>query len=181
MKGDFFMDRNKYNAQIFPSGHVIIFEQKYLDEAIEAGKELLLVCNNLNGGDAYTLGAEPYTDGENDGYCLYTNYIENTILRSDELKRFYYAIFDEGEEIMMKTNHHATAYFCNHFWDEDSEIENPNDEIFRKMIDEKATIKNLSKNYDSEGNVDVEDWKERACALIRYGIVSEDVLKYCEV
>ena len=47
------MNRNKYNAQIFPNGHVIIFEQRLLDEAIEKGKEILLVCVNADGGYAY--------------------------------------------------------------------------------------------------------------------------------
>ena len=46
------MDKNKYNAQIFPNGHVIIFEQSILDEAIEKGKEILLVCVNRDGGNA---------------------------------------------------------------------------------------------------------------------------------
>ena len=54
------MDKNKYNAQIFPNGHVIIFEQSILDEAIEKGKEILLVCVNTDGGYAYAIGAEPY-------------------------------------------------------------------------------------------------------------------------
>lgn len=175
------MNKNKYNVQIFPNGHVIVFEQYLLDEAIEEEKELLLVCNNRNGGYAYALGAEPYNDGENDGYCLYTNPIEDAMFTSDGLKQFCYAIFEEGEEIMMETGSHATAYRFNYFVDDESEIENPNDELFRKMIDEEGTVKNLSKNYDDEGDPDIEDWKERVCALIRYGIVSEDALKYCEV
>ena len=32
---------------------------------------------------------------------------------------------------------------------------------------------------DNENERDIEDWKERVWALIRYGIVSEDALKYC--
>ena len=79
----------------------------------------------------------------------------------------------------MKTGSHATAYRFNRFVDDKSEIENPNDELFRKMIDEESTVKNLSKSYDDNGDPDIEDWKERVCALIRYGIVSEDALKYC--
>lgn len=171
------MDKNKYNAQIFPNGHVIIFEQSILDEAIEKGKEILLVCNNRNGGYAYALGAEPYEDG----ICLYCREIYDTIFTSNELKRFHMTIFNEGEEVIMKTGSHATAYFCDKFVDYDSEIENPNDELFRKMIDEESTVKNLSKSYDDNGDPDIKDWKERVYALIRYGIVSEDALKYCKV
>lgn len=47
------------------------------------------------------------------------------------------------------------------------------------MIDEESTVKNLSANYNDEGNPDIEDWKERVWALIRYHVVSEDALKYC--
>lgn len=175
------MNKNKYNAQIFPNGHVIIFEESILDEAIEKGKEILLVCNNRNGGYAYAIGAEPYNDGENDGYSLYTNHIEDAMFISDALKQFYYAIFEEGEEIIMATGSHATAYRFNRFVDDESEIENPNDELFRKMIDEESTVKNLSKSYDDNGDPYIEDWKERVWALIRYHIVSEDALKYCKV
>ena len=60
-----------------------------------------------------------------------------------------------------------------------TKIENPSDELFRKMIDEESTVKNLSKCYNDEGDPNIEDWKERVWALIRYGIVSEDDLKYC--
>lgn len=79
----------------------------------------------------------------------------------------------------MKTGSHATAYRFNRFVDDKSKIENPNDELFRKMIDEKSAVKNLSKYYNDEGDPDIEDWKERVWALIRYYIVSEDALKYC--
>lgn len=168
------MNGNKYNAQIFPNGHVIIFEQRLLDEAIEKGKEILLVCVNADGGYAYALGAKSYED------CiyLYCQDIYKTLFTSDELKRFHAAIIDEGEEIIMKTGSHATAYRFNRFVDDKSEIENPNDELFCKM-DEESTVKNLSKSYDDNGDPDIEDWKERVWALIRYGIVSEDALKYC--
>ena len=57
-----------------------------------------------------------------------------------------------------------------------TKIENPSDELFRKMIDEKSTVKNLSKYYNDEGDPDIEDWKERVWALIHYGIVSENAL-----
>lgn len=176
------MNGNKYNAQIFPNGHVIIFEQRLLDEAIEKRKEILLVCVNADGGYAYALSAKSYEG------CiyLYCQDIYNTLFTSDELKRFHAAIIDEGEEIIMKTGSHATAYRFNRFVDDKSEfvddkseIENPNDELFRKMIDEKSTVKNLSKYYNDEGDPDIEDWKERVWALIRYHIVSEDALKYC--
>ena len=60
-----------------------------------------------------------------------------------------------------------------------TKIENPSDELFRKMIDEESTVKNLSKYYNDEGDPDIEDWKERVWALIHYGIVSENALKYC--
>lgn len=169
------MNKNKYNAQIFPNGHMIIFEQSILDEAIEKGKEILLVCNNADGGYAYALSAKSYEDG----IYLYCQDIYNTLFTSDELKCFHTAIIDEGEEIIMKTGSHATAYRFNRFVDDKSEIENPNDELFRKMIDEESTVKNLSANYNDEGNPDIEDWKERVWALIRYHVVSEDALKYC--
>ena len=169
------MDKNKYNAQIFPNGHVIIFEQSILDEAIEKGKEILLVCVNADGGCAYTISAESYAAN---GYNLYGHGLYNTLFTSDELKRFHAIIIDEGEEVIMKTGSHATASRFNRFVDDKSEIENPNDELLRKMIDEESTVKNLSKYYNDEGNPDIEDWKERVWALIRYHVVSEDALKY---
>lgn len=170
------MNKNKYNAQIFPNGHVIIFEQSILDEALEKGKELLLVCVNTDGGYAYAIGAESYAAN---GYNLYGHGLYNTLFTSDELKRFHAIIIDEGEEVIMKTGSHATASRFNRFVDDKSEIENPNDELFRKMIDEESTVKNLSKYYNDEGDPDIEDWKERVWALIRYHVVSEDALKYC--
>lgn len=170
------MNKNKYNAQIFPNGHVIIFEQSLLDEAIEKGKELLLVCNNVDGGYAYAISVESYAAN---GYNLYGHGLYNTLFTSNELKRFHAIIIDEGEEVIMKTGSHATASRFNRFVDDKIEIENPNDELLRKMIDEESTVKNLSKYYNDEGNPDIEDWKERVRALIRYHIVSEDALKYC--
>mgnify|MGYP006954673073 FL=1 len=172
------MNKNKYNAQIFPNGHVIIFEQSILDEAIEKGKEILLVCVNTDGGYAYAIGVESYAAN---GCNLYGHGLYNTLFTSDEVKRFHAIIIDEGEEVIMKTGSHATAARFNRFVDDKSEIENPNDELFRKMIDEENTVKNLSKYYNDEGDPDIEDWKERVWALIRYHIVSEDALKYCKV
>lgn len=47
---------NKYEARIFPNGRVVCYERKDLDDAINAGKELLIVCNCHTGGFAEAIG-----------------------------------------------------------------------------------------------------------------------------
>ena len=172
------MDKNKYNAQIFPNGHVIIFEQRLLDEAIEQGKEILLICVNADGGYAYAIGAEPYEDG----LCLYTNTIDNSIFTPEDYNKFYRIIIDWGEDIIMANGYPATSYRFGYFIDDKSEIVDYNKALFRKFVDAERTVKNLTVKHidgDNENERDIEDWKERVWALIRYHIVSEDALKYC--
>ena len=172
------MDKNKYNAQIFPNGHVIIFEQSILDEAIEKGKEILLVCVNTDGGYAYAIGAEPFEDGLH----LYTNTIDNSIFTPEDYSRFYRIIIDWGESIIMASGFPATSYRFGYFIDDKSEIVDYNKALFRKFVDAEQTVKALTVKHidgDIENERDIEDWKERVWALIRYGIVSEDDLKYC--
>ena len=47
---------NKYEARIVPNGRVVFYERKDLDDAINAGKELLIVCNCHTGGFTEAIG-----------------------------------------------------------------------------------------------------------------------------
>ena len=76
----------------------------------------------------------------------------------------------------------ATSYRAGYFIDDKSEIVDYNKALFRKFVDAERTVKALTVKHidgDIENERDIEDWKERVWALIRYGIVSEDALKYC--
>ena len=47
----------KYDVRFFPNGRVYFLDYDILDEALEAGKEILIVMNCWSGGYALAIGA----------------------------------------------------------------------------------------------------------------------------
>lgn len=92
---------NKYEARIFPNGRVVYYERKDLDDAINAGKELL------------------------PERIRYSNYIHEQVFTGEEMVRFHKIIFTEGEKIFDNDFDYATQYdsIYHRFYDGDREMQ----------------------------------------------------------
>lgn len=143
---------NKYEARIFPNGRVVCYERKDLDDAINAGKELLIVCNCHTGGFAEAIGAT-----EEPKRIRYSDYIHEQMFTGKEMVRFHKIIFTEGEKIFDDNFDYATQYSSIYhcFYDGDKKM----------RVDEKTTARFL--------------YKEQVKAMIEIGVLTEKALEYC--
>lgn len=101
-------------------GHIHVVSGKDYSDAIEAGKENLLICDNC--GATYISGAEE-AEG---GYSLYRHEIPQNLMTSennystdltDYLKRFYKVNYSVGYGVPMTTGYFADELFCGRFLD----------------------------------------------------------------
>lgn len=101
-------------------GHIHVVSGKDYSDAIEAGKENLLICGNC--GATYISGAEE-AEG---GYSLYRYEIPQNLMTSennysadltDYLKRFYKVNYSVGYGVPMTTGYFADTLFCGRFLD----------------------------------------------------------------
>lgn len=109
------------DAVIFCScGHIHVVSGKDYSDAIEAGKENLLICGNC--GATYILGAEE-AEG---GYSLYRHEIPQNLMTSennystdltDYLKKFYKVNYSVGYGVPMISGYFADKYFGGRFRD----------------------------------------------------------------
>lgn len=188
------INRNKYMPYIFNNGRVVLVEQKTIDDAIDFGKEILIICNAWSGGYAHAIGAEKYVDPDF-GECwgMYGYDIENKELNATDLDKFYRVIISSGEKIMMETGEQATAYQGNDFIDWDSSVDALRARVdvirvrtgeimdyyhLRSTIDPRFTVNSLNYNYTEDHKPNYEDWEERIWALINIGILPKDAVKY---
>ena len=143
---------NKYEAEIFPNGRVALYKRKDLEDAIKAGKELLIVCNCHTGGFSKAIGAT-----EKPERIRYSDYIHEQVFTGEEMVRFHKIIFTEGEKIFDNNFNYATQYnsIYHCFYDGDREMQ----------VDEKTTARCL--------------YKEQVKAMIEIGLLSEKALSYC--
>lgn len=158
----------KYDVRFFPNGRVYFLDWDILDEALKAGKEILIVMNCWSGGYALAIGADkiPATWYDEDagsdeiGYEMYSYDIKDIELSQEHLTRFHKVIFTSGVQIRMKTGDQATYYDSNGFVDWDTSYEsfkekylynNETKEQFenlRSEVDWKAT-KNFMKSEEN--------------------------------
>lgn len=176
----------KYEACIFDNGRVVFVDSEIISNAIEKGKEILIVCNAWSGGYAYAIGAKKFSDPDfGECYGIYGYDVEEAEFNLEDLQKFYKVIFTPGEMIYMETGDQANSYCGGQFTDWHSEEEVINrrsgfypslgnktlskDEIFykRNTVDECMTVRHLYK--DVEAKVE---------ALINKGILSEDAKKW---
>lgn len=118
----------KYDVRFFPNGRVYFLDYDILDEALKAGKEILIVMNCWSGGYALAIGGDkiPATwyneDAGSDeiGYEMYSYDIKDIELSQEHLTRFHKVIFTSGVQIRMKTGDQATYYNSGEFIDWDT-------------------------------------------------------------
>ena len=152
---------NKYEARIFPNGRVVLYKRKDLEDAIKAGKELLIVCNCLYGGYALAIGADVTTDWyepDKTAWMMYSYDVFDREFTGGEMAKFHKVIFTEGERIYNKEGDYATSYF-------------PWRNCFQKngvnmKVSEEITARFLS--------------REEVEAMIEIGVLTEKALKYCK-
>ena len=152
---------NKYEARIFPNGRVVCYKQKDLEDAIKAGKELLIVCNCLYGGYALAIGADVTTDWYDPNKTTYMMYSYDLLDREftgEEMAKFHKVIFTEGERIFNKEGDYATSYF---FWKHCFQKNGVN-----MKVSEKITAQFLN--------------REEVKAMIEIGVLTQEALKYCK-
>ena len=164
----------KYDVRFFPNGRVYFLDYDILDEALEAGKEILIVMNCWSGGYALAVGADkiPATwydedaDPDEIGYEMYSYDIKETEFSQEDLVRFYKVIFTHGIQIRMKTGEQATYYDANGFVDWDTSYQsfkekylynNETNEQFEKLrreVDWEATKNFMSTEKDFQDKIE---------------------------
>ena len=183
--------RNKYMPYVFGNGRVVLVENKTLDEAIDLGKEILIICNAWSGGYAHAVGAEKTIDPDF-GECwnMYGYDIKDKELDAVDLDKFYRVIISSGEQIWMKSGDQANSYIGGVFTDWNTSLRSmcdrtgvtvtTEDEAYKRRtaVDACGTVRRLNYKYTEDHKPDYVDWEERIWALIRIGILPKDAVKY---
>lgn len=162
----------KYDVRFFPNGRVYFLDYDILDEALEAGKEILIVMNCWSGGYALAVGANKILwYDENTGfneisYVMYSYDIKETEFSQEDLARFHKVIFTDGVQIRMKTGDQATCYISGEFIDWDTSYQdfkkrylynNETEEQFenlRREVDWEATKSFMSTEKDFQDKIE---------------------------
>ena len=162
----------KYDVRFFPNGRVYFLDYNILDEALEAGKEILIVMNCWSGGYALAIGAnkifwyDENTGSDKIGYEMYSYDIRETEFSQEDLARFYKVIFTNGVQIRMKTGDQAVCYISGEFIDWDTSYQdfkkkyiynNETEEQFEKLrreVDWEATKSFMSTEKDFQDKIE---------------------------
>ena len=185
------INRNKYMPYVFGNGRVVLVENKTIDEAIDLGKEILIICNAWSGGYAHAVGAEKDIDPDF-GECwnMYGYDIKDKELDATDLNKFYRVIISSGEQIWMKSGDQANSYIGGIFTDWNTSLRSmcdrtgvtitTEDEAYKRRtaVDACGTVRRLNYKYTEDHEPDYVDWEERIWALIRIGILPKDAVKY---
>ena len=185
------INRNKYMPYVFGNGRVVLVENKTIDEAIDLGKEILIICNAWSGGYAHAVGAEKDIDPDF-GECwnMYGYDIKDKELDATDLDKFYRVIISSGEQIWMKSGDQANSYIGGVFTDWNTSLRSmcdrtgvtvtTEDEAYKRRtaVDACGTVRRLNYKYTEDHKPDYVDWEERIWALIRIGILPKDAVKY---
>ena len=185
------INRNKYMPYVFGNGRVVLVENKTIDEAIDLGKEILIICNAWSGGYAHAVGAEKDIDPDF-GECwnMYGYDIKDKELDATDLNKFYRVIISSGEQIWMKSGDQANSYIGGIFTDWNTSLRSmcdrtgvtitTEDEAYKRRtaVDACGTVRRLNHKYTEDYKPDYVDWEERIWALIRIGILPKDAVKY---
>ena len=176
----------EYMVNSFANGRVAFIDSKLFDDAVEAGKEILVVCNAYSGGEAVAYGADKEQDPEYGlAYNCYSYELQEEIFDGEQMNKFHKIIFTQGERIFMLSGGAANQNMCGRFVDWESSDEEINDRHLRypfknnlateeeliyerNTIDEKRTVHMLP-SRDKFAKVE---------ALIECGILSSKALNY---
>lgn len=191
----------KFQLYIFPNGRVYFLDYELLSKALEAEKEILIICNAWSGGYTRVIGGEKkydpyYSETDENGellpyYDMYSYEIKDEEFNTEDLNKFYKIIFTSGEQIRMETGEQANSYQGDKFFDWDSSEDAivdrksmsypigqkwvPESELavqkVRQTVDSCATVRFLPKK-------DPDIQKEMVKTLIAYRIIDKDSEKY---
>ena len=127
------------NYQIYfaDNGKIIFVPYEFIDEALEADKELLIIQTGYRGNFRHIIGA----DKTNEGYMMYGYTPDETILDGNDLKRFYRVIFTQGEKVYMEDGDYADNHYAD-VW--------RSDRTGCEVIDYKRTFRCLSSDAHRE-------------------------------
>lgn len=185
------INRNKYQPYIFGNGRAVLVENKIINEAIDYGKEILIICNARSGGYATVVGAEKMVDDPDfpESWAMYGYDIKDKEFNAVDLDRFYRVIISSGEQIWMESGEQANTYQSNTFIDYSSSVEDIRNRTgktmdyfhLRSTVDPRATVTGLNYKYTEDHKPDYTDWEERIWALINIGILPKDAVKYIPI
>ena len=99
----------KYQIYFADNGKIIFVPYEFIDEALEADKELLIIQTGYRGNFRHIIGA----DKTNEGYMMYGYTPDETVLDEKDLKRFYRVIFTQGEKVYMEDGDYADNHYAN--------------------------------------------------------------------
>lgn len=132
-------------------GHIHVVSGKDYSDAVEAGKENLLICGNC--GAMYIHGAEEVEGG----YSLYRHELPQNLMTSennystdltDYLKRFYKVNYSVGYGVPMTTGYFADTLFCGRFLDNKHDDNNQQVDMVRFLqITPDHVLKMVSQYY----------------------------------
>lgn len=98
----------KYQIYFADNGKIIFIPYEFINEAIEADKELLVIQTGYRGNFRYAIGANK-TD---EGYMMYGYNPDESILDGNDLKKFHRVIFTQGEKIYMEDGDYADNHYA---------------------------------------------------------------------
>ena len=99
----------KYQIYFADNGKIIFIPYDFIDEAIEAGKELLIIQTGYRGNFRYAMGA----DKTDEGYMMYGYTPDEAIWDENALKKFHRVIFTQGEKVYMEDMDYADNHYGN--------------------------------------------------------------------
>lgn len=98
-----------YEIYFADNGKIIFIPYEFIDEAVEADKELLVIQTGYRGNFRHVIGANK----TNEGYMMYGYTPDECILDEKDLKRFHRVIFTQGEKVYMEDGDYADKHYGN--------------------------------------------------------------------
>ena len=96
-----------YEIHFANNGKIIFIPYDFIDEAVEADKELLVIQTGYRGNFRYAIGANK----TNEGYMMYGYTPDEDILDEKDLKKFHRVIFTQGEKVYMEDGDYADNHY----------------------------------------------------------------------
>ena len=98
-----------YEIHFANNGKIIFIPYDFIDEAVEADKELLVIQTGYRGNFRYAIGANK----TNEGYMVYGYTPDEAIWDENALKKFHRVIFTQGEKVYMEDGDYADNHYGN--------------------------------------------------------------------
>ena len=133
----------KYQIYFADNGKIIFVPYEFIDEALEADKELLIIQTGYRGNFRYVIGA----DKTNEGYMMYGYTPDEAILDGNDLEKFHRVIFTQGEKVYMEDGDYADNHYGNVWRSDQTGCEVINYEQTFRCLPSDAHRKALSGRY----------------------------------